>query len=242
MNALLYGNLQVSEPSDSADDADDVNDGGLITLLPRLSKNSTRGKTPESYKLPPGVKATVSSKPGETRDITFYSLKSKGEVNGVTIVDMPGYGFAYGKEGYRDVCYEYLTGVRGGGLKRLMVLVDGRHGLKNADREFLKGMEDIVIRSGKKEGKEELRRFPPLQIVLTKGDLVKQVDLARRVVQVKTEVSSLLRREYGNFQVMVVSAKPGLGYNNVKGKERKAKGGVWEIQREISGLVKKRPS
>ena len=39
------------------------------------------------------------------------------------------------------------------------------------------------------------RELPPLQIVLTKCDLVKQADLARRVVAVKRDLPDFLLRE-----------------------------------------------
>ena len=77
--------------------------------------------------------------------------------------------------------------------------------------------------------------LPPIQVVLTKCDLVSQVDLARRVVQVRKQLSDSLRRQPSSLPVMLVSAKPGVGFNCVV--DGVAQGGVLELQRELAGLV-----
>ena len=79
------------------------------------------------------------------------------------------------------------------------------------------------------------RDLPPIQIVLTKCDLVPQLDLARRVVQVREELSDLLIREPSSLPVMLVSAKAGLGFNNIRG--NKSLGGILELQRELAALA-----
>ena len=79
------------------------------------------------------------------------------------------------------------------------------------------------------------QKLPPIQIVLTKCDLVKQQDLARRVVQVKQELSDAFRREPSSLPVMLVSAKAGVGFNNVR--QERARGGVLELQKEVAALV-----
>jgi selenocysteine-specific translation elongation factor len=83
--------------------------------------------------------------------------------------------------------------------------------------------------------------LPPIQLVLTKCDLVTQVDLARRVVQVREQLSDSLRREPAILPVMVVSAKPGIGFNNIS-KEGLPMGGVLELQKELAALVPQHPS
>lgn len=79
------------------------------------------------------------------------------------------------------------------------------------------------------------RELPPIQIVLTKCDLVKQKDLARRAVLVRQQLSDFLIREPSSLPVMLVSALPGLGFNNVR--NGKPLGGVLELQRELASLV-----
>lgn len=70
---------------------------------------------------------------------------------------------------------------------------------------------------------------------MTKCDLVPQIDLARRVIQVREELSDILIIEPSSLPVMLVSAKAGLGFNNIR--HQRAFGGVLELQRELSALV-----
>ena len=79
------------------------------------------------------------------------------------------------------------------------------------------------------------RELPPIQLVLTKCDLVKQADLARRVVLVRQQLSDFLVREPSSLPVMLVSAKPGLGFNNIR--KEQPLGGVLELQKELAALV-----
>ena len=79
--------------------------------------------------------------------------------------------------------------------------------------------------------------MPPIQLVLTKCDLVTQPDLARRVVQVKQQLSDFFVREPGQLPVMLVSARAGIGFNNIK--DDRARGGVLELQKELAALIPK---
>jgi hypothetical protein len=53
-------------------------------------KHRARGKVPEKIKMPKGVKAAVSDKPGETTEINFYRVKAPELDGGIAIVDLPG--------------------------------------------------------------------------------------------------------------------------------------------------------
>jgi GTP-binding protein len=222
LNALLYGNQQLN--------TNDV-------------KQSRRK---QGTKIPRGVKAVTSDRPGETRRITFYQLSSdiifENEVKRkmqMMLVDLPGYGFAFASEKkateWKGLLQNYLLH-RGKSLKRVLLLIDARHGIKKADVDFLESLQSVLYLEGPR------KNLPPIQLVLTKCDLVSQVDLAKRVVQAKEELSDCFRREPSALPVMLVSAKPGVGFNNVRGD--RALGGVLELQREIASLahLTKRPA
>ena len=83
--------------------------------------------------------------------------------------------------------------------------------------------------------RKRLLELPPIQVVLTKCDLCIQDDLARHVVQVREQLSDILRRKPSSLPFMLVSAKAGLGYNNIR--DVIAKGGLMELQRELAALV-----
>ncbi len=76
----------------------------------------------------------TSSKPGSTRQINFFELGGR-----LTLVDLPGYGYAkVGKsevQAWTELTHQYLKGRPT--LRRLCLLIDGRHGLKPADEEVM---------------------------------------------------------------------------------------------------------
>ena len=257
LNALLYGNR------DSAN---------VIR-----SQHKQRCQVPNNMKLPKGIKAVMSNRPGETKHISFYKLqhmkdlepmetttndggdddarqrvvqKSQlGQENrSLLLVDLPGYGFAYAKENdaiaYRTLMYQYLLH-RGKTLQRVLLLIDARHGMKKADLDFLTMLEEQHIESVQSSSDKSTSRknytLPfPIQIVLTKCDLVSQSDLARRVTQVRQQLSDMIRREPGQLPVMLVSARPGVGFNNVDPKNHVARGGILELQKELAALAQPR--
>lgn len=104
--------------------------------------------------------ARVSSKPGCTRQINFYSMYS----NKFRLVDLPGYGYSCaGKEEiaqYLGLVEYYLT--QRENLRRVFVLIDGRIGLKEIDKDFICWLTYNNI---------------DFSIVLTKTDKVNQKDL-----------------------------------------------------------------
>lgn len=210
-----------------------------------------RGKTPIGAKIGKGVKAVVSNTPGETKRITFYQLSSyvldptsvanKKKVS-LVLVDLPGYGFAYANEEKANCWKELMNNFilnRGRSLKRILMLIDARHGFKRTDFEFLEMLQDGLVNLAKDSAikKKKKLELPPIQVVLTKCDLVSQEDLARRVVQSREHLSNTLKREPSALPIMLVSARAGLGYNNIRGNH--AKGGILELQKELAALVPK---
>jgi GTP-binding protein len=79
--------------------------------------------------------ARVSSKPGCTRQINFYSMYN----DKFRLVDLPGYGYSCASKEetmqYLDLIEYYLTQRRN--LKRVFVLVDSKVGLKEIDKDFI---------------------------------------------------------------------------------------------------------
>jgi GTP-binding protein len=177
----------------------------------------------------PGLKAHISSVPGETKQLTFYQLSTNPD-DRLWLVDLPGYGFAYDTKApeWQECTTHYLL-ERGKPLKRILLLLDCRHGMKKADVDFLTSMESTLLQAQATKGgaKNSRVQLPPLQIVLTKCDLVTQDELARRVVQVERQLSDCLRRQTSNLPVLLVSVKP---------QQR----GVIEMQKELAALVPKK--
>ena len=101
--------------------------------------------------------ARTSNTPGRTQELNFFDV---GVPLQFRLVDMPGYGFAEAPRDlvkrWRFLVNDYLRGRAV--LKRALVLVDARHGLKEVDREVLRMLDDAAV---------------SYHLVLTKGDKVK---------------------------------------------------------------------
>src|SRR5881398_3482122 len=101
--------------------------------------------------------ARTSNTPGRTQELNFFDVGSPLKMR---LVDMPGYGFAEAPKDlvkrWRWLINDYLRGRAS--LKRALVLVDSRHGLKEVDREMMRMLDDAAV---------------SYHLVLTKGDKVK---------------------------------------------------------------------
>lgn len=107
--------------------------------------------------------ARTSNTPGRTQELNFFDV---GEPLQLRLVDMPGYGFAEAPRDmvkrWRFLVNDYLRGR--GVLKRALVLVDSRHGLKDVDREMMRMLDEAAV---------------SYHLVLTKADKVKPSGLGR---------------------------------------------------------------
>eukprot|EP00035_Acanthoeca_spectabilis_P006279 m.122680 g.122680 ORF g.122680 m.122680 type:complete len:282 (-) comp13431_c0_seq4:1698-2543(-) len=148
----------------------------------------------------------VSPKPGETQSLDFYSL-GPGKA---TVVDMPGYGFAYAKEekitSWLDLMRVYLSSRQT--LRRLYILLDARHGVKQIDANF---MEHLDRTAG-----------PRYTCVLTKCDLVPPADLARQA-QLLEEAMRLSVR--GTSEPLLVSTRSELSVQALRQNIERVVGG-----------------
>jgi GTP-binding protein len=136
--------------------------------------------------------ARTSNTPGRTQELNFFDV---GEPLQFRLVDMPGYGFAKAPKDvvrkWRHLINDYLRGRAV--LKRALVLVDSRHGLKDVDLEVMKMLDDAAV---------------SYRLVLTKADKVKASEL--EAVTAATEATAA-KRPAANPEVLVTSSETGLG-------------------------------
>jgi GTP-binding protein len=115
--------------------------------------------------------ARTSNTPGRTQELNFFNV---GEPLQFRLVDMPGYGFAEAPRDmvkrWRFLVNDYLRGR--GVLKRALVLVDGRHGLKPVDVEVMEMLDAAAV---------------SYHLVLTKADKVKAAALTQTLEGVAAE-------------------------------------------------------
>ncbi len=130
------------------------------------------------------------SSPGQTRQINFFDLGSK-----LLLADLPGYGFAQVsrsmKETWQDLASAYLRGRPT--LKRVCLLIDSRHGVKDTDRETMKNLDAAAV---------------SYQLVLTKVDQLKHGAVQRAVAAAET-----VARQHGaaHPHVLPTSSETGFG-------------------------------
>jgi len=118
------------------------------------------------------VLARISNTPGRTQQINFFDLGGA-----LMLVDLPGYGYAAASK----VAVKRWTGLvrrylqTRAALRRVCLLMDARHGIKEIDRPLL----DMLDRTG-----------ISYQIVLTKTDKLGPTALGDMVQRVAAEIAS----------------------------------------------------
>ena len=141
--------------------------------------------------------ARTSVTPGRTQELNFFEV---GDPTQFRLVDMPGYGFAKAPlkvvDKWRSLVRTYLRGRVV--LKRNLVLVDARHGLKDVDREMMKMLDEAAV---------------GYRLVLTKSDKLKASELDK----VREAVVAEARKHPAAFPVVhVTSSEKGLGIEELR--------------------------
>lgn len=136
--------------------------------------------------------ARTSNTPGRTQELNFFDV---GQPLRFRLVDMPGYGFAKAPKDmvrkWRYLVNDYLRGRQA--LKRGLVLIDARHGIKEVDREILDMLDGAAV---------------SYRIVLTKADKIKATELTE--VRERTEAEAR-KRPAAHPGIIATSSEKGMG-------------------------------
>ncbi len=134
--------------------------------------------------------ARTSHTPGRTQELIYFAAGSA-----LRLVDMPGYGYAEAPKAkvkaWTALIHAYLAGRAN--LARVYVLIDARHGLKDADEAVLKTLDEAAV---------------SYQVVLTKADQVKASDLEARIAET---AAALAKRPAAYPEIIATSAREGDG-------------------------------
>lgn len=137
--------------------------------------------------------ARTSHTPGRTQQLNFFALGDAPGSEKVRLVDMPGYGYASASKekiaSWTRLMKDYLRGRST--LARVFVLVDGRHGVKDVDRE----MFDLLDKSA-----------VSYQVVLTKRDEIKKSEIEPRIA---ATLEALKRHPAAYPQTIFTSSRTG---------------------------------
>jgi GTP-binding protein len=140
--------------------------------------------------------ARTSNTPGRTQELIFFTAEAP-----ITIVDMPGYGYAAVSKtkvaSWTELIHDYLRGRAN--LARVYVLIDARHGLKPADNQVFDTLGTAAISH---------------QILLTKADQISTDELAARIAEVKAAIG---KRPAAFPEVIATSSHSGGGIPELRG-------------------------
>ena len=146
--------------------------------------------------------ARVSQQPGRTRQLNFFDLGER-----LTLVDMPGYGYAQApkevKADWQGLMFDYLRGRPT--LRRVLLLLDGRIEVKPSDEAVMALLDRAAV---------------TFQIVLTKADDLKPGALARKEAEA----------------VRLARAHPAAVHGVVATSSRTGQG-IAELRAEIAGVA-----
>ena len=136
--------------------------------------------------------ARTSNTPGRTQELNYFDV---GQPLVFRLVDMPGYGFAKAPKDvvkkWRFLINDFLRGRDV--LKRTLVLVDARHGLKDVDREIMDMLDKAAV---------------SYRLVLTKADKIKPTELAEVAERTAEEAR---KRPAAHPDILATSSETGFG-------------------------------
>ena len=141
--------------------------------------------------------ARTSVTPGRTQELNYFEV---GSPTRLRLVDMPGYGFAKAPlkvvDAWKRLVRDYLRGRVE--LKRTLVLIDSRHGVKDVDRDMMKMLDESAV---------------GYRLVLTKADKIKASELAEVLAATQAEA----RKHPAAFPVVhVTSSEKGMGIEELR--------------------------
>ena len=141
--------------------------------------------------------ARTSNTPGRTQELNFFDV---GDPLVLRLVDMPGYGYAKAPKDmvrkWKHLVNDYLRGRQL--LKRALVLVDSRHGLKDVDREMMKMLDEAAV---------------SYRLVLTKADKIKPTELERVMAETAAEARKHIA---AHPEILATSSETGAGIETLR--------------------------
>jgi len=140
--------------------------------------------------------ARASNQPGRTKQLNFFNLGDR-----LTLVDMPGYGYAQAakevKRDWQGLMFDYLRGRPD--LRRVVLLLDTRIEVKASDEAAMKLLDRAAV---------------TFHIVLTKADGVKPPALERKLASVQ----ALAKKHPAAYpHVVATSSETGFGVELLRG-------------------------
>lgn len=140
--------------------------------------------------------ARTSNTPGRTQELNIF----EAGMAPLRIVDMPGYGFAQAPKpkvaAWNKLIHSYLVGRPN--LRRVYVLIDGRHGPKANDLSVMNELDTAAV---------------SYQVVLTKADKPGSADLSKALAATQKAIA---KRPAAHPEILVTSSEKGHGIEELR--------------------------
>ena len=137
----------------------------------------------------------ISNTPGRTQQINFFDLGDQ-----LMLVDLPGYGYAKASktavQSWNKLIKLYLKGRSQ--LRRVCLLIDARHGLKDPDRSFMKLLDEAAV---------------SYQLILTKCDKTKDEGLKNLFKNMNSDLSGHVA---AHPKILATSSKKRMGISELR--------------------------
>jgi GTP-binding protein len=148
--------------------------------------------------------ARTSNTPGRTQELNFFVPDGYSgtmeDLPPMTLVDMPGYGYAEAPKDqvdkWTELVFSYLQGRVT--LKRVFLLIDARHGIKKNDEEVLTLLDKAAV---------------SYQIVLTKAD---KLHISKIPPLVEATLEKIRKRAAAFPEVVVTSSEKFAGLDELR--------------------------
>ncbi len=115
--------------------------------------------------------ARASNTPGRTRELNYFNVDER-----LFVVDLPGYGYAKASKTdiarWTELTRQFLFGRAS--LRRVFLLIDSRHGLKDSDRELMAMLDETAV---------------TYQLILTKIDKLKKGELDKVIEKTEKQIA-----------------------------------------------------
>lgn len=115
--------------------------------------------------------ARASNTPGRTRELNYFNVDER-----LFIVDLPGYGYAKASKTdiarWTKLTRAFLFGRAS--LRRVFLLIDSRHGMKDTDLELMGMLDETAV---------------TYQVILTKIDKLKKGELEKVLAKTQKTIS-----------------------------------------------------
>lgn len=143
--------------------------------------------------------ARTSNTPGRTQELNYFEMGSEMQ-QPAYLVDLPGYGYAKIERkkvhAWTRLVKDYLRGRPN--LRRILLLIDSRHGLKENDREIMGMLDEAAVN---------------YQLVLTKLDKLKVAD---REKIIKKTAADAAKNVACHPVILATSSEKGWGIAEVR--------------------------